>query len=96
VNPLAARLAGLAARGETTHYGALARDLGLRVAEVTAQLEAMMEEDTALGRPLRAALVTARGSPLPARGFFDKAAALGHEIPDPAAFVRAQRTELVR
>ena len=96
MSALGTRLAQLAAQGETTHYGALARDLGLRVTEVTAELEAMMEEDTALGRPLRAALVTARGGAMPARGFFEKAAALGHDIPDPAAFVRAQRAKLVR
>lgn len=91
---LAARLAELAARQETTHYGALARDLGLRVAELTAALEALMEEDASLGRPFRAVVVTARGSALPARGFFDKAAELGRPAADQAAFVAAERQAL--
>ena len=91
---LGARLADLAQRRETIHYGALARELDLRVAEVTTALEVMMEADLAQGRPLRAALVTARGSTLPARGFFDKAAALGLEITDPADFIAAERARL--
>lgn len=95
---LAARLADLAARQDTTTYGALAADLGLTgpgtIARLTTALEALMEEDAAQGRPFRAALVTARGSDLPARGFFEKAAALGRGAPDPAAFIRAERQAL--
>lgn len=89
-------LAALAASGQTTSYGALARDLGLRMGELTAALEALMEEDAALGRPFRAVLVHARGGSLPARGFFDKAAELGRPAADPAAFVAAERRALAR
>ena len=95
---LAARLADLAARGQTTSYGALARDLGLTgpatIARLTAALEALMAEDAAAGRPLRAALVTQRGGTLPARGFFDHAVALGLDISDPAALVADHRSRL--
>lgn len=90
------RLAALAAAGQSTSYGALARDLGLRMGELTAALEALMEEDAALGRPFRAVMVSARGSALPARGFFDKAAELGRPATDPAAFVAAERLALSR
>jgi hypothetical protein len=91
------RLAALAAAGETTSYGALARDLGLRMADLTARLEALMEEDAAQGKPFRAALLTQRLSPdrLPALGFFQKAAELGHDIADPAGFVADQRRRLL-
>ena len=93
---LAARLADLAARQETTSYGALARDLGLRMAELTAALEALMAADAALGRPFRAVVVNARGSALPARGFFDKAAELGRPAADQTAFVEAERQALTQ
>jgi hypothetical protein len=91
------RLAALAAAGQTVTYGDLARDLGLRMAELTARLEAMMEEDAAAGRPFRAALLRQRLSPdgLPAPGFFLKAAALGHPTDDRAGFVRSQRQALL-
>jgi hypothetical protein len=92
------RLKALAAAGDTVHYGALARDLGLRMAELTSALERLMEEDAREGRPFRAALCAQRLSPdhLPAPGFFQKAAALGHTITDPAAFVAAERDALHR
>lgn len=88
---LETRLAALAATGEVPHYGALARELGLRMGELTAALEALMEEDARAGQPLRAALVSARGSLLPARGFFDKAAELGFDVADQAGFVAHHR-----
>lgn len=92
---LAARLAELAGAGSTVTYGALARDLGLRIGDLTAGLEALMAEDAAAGRPLRAALCAGRLSDgLPARGFFDTAAALGFDIGDPAAFAASQRQAL--
>lgn len=93
---LEARLAALAAAGETVTYGALARDLGLRMSELTAALEALMDDDAAQGLPLRAALLYQRLSPdrLPAPGFFQKAAALGLDLTDPAAFVADQRRRL--
>lgn len=87
-------LAALAAARQTTTYGQLARDLGLRVAQLTAQLESLMETDAALGQPFRAALLNARGTDLPARGFFDKAAALGADTSDPAALVALHRQRL--
>ncbi len=90
------RLAALAAAGQTIAYGALAKELGLRIAELTAALEALMEEDASRGKPFRAAVLRQRLSPdhLPAPGFFRKAAALGAEVSDPAAFVADQRQRL--
>lgn len=90
------RLAALAAAGETITYGDLARELGLRMADLTAQLEALMEEDAAKGAPFRAALLRQRLSPdhLPAPGFFQKAAALGADVADHAAFTARQRRDL--
>jgi hypothetical protein len=92
------RLAALAAAGETITYGDLARELGLRMADLTAQLEALMESDAAQDKPFRAALLRQRLSPdhLPAPGFFQKAAELGVDIPDPAGFVQDQRHRLYR
>lgn len=95
---LTARLASLAAARQTTSYGALARDLALTgpgtIARLTTALEALMAEDAAAGRPLRAALVSARGSDLPARGFFDLAAELGLDVRDPQALVAEIRLHL--
>ena len=95
---LTARLADLAALNQTTTYGQLARDLNLTgpatIARLTSALEALMDEDAASGRPLRAALLIARNSTLPAQGFFDKAAALGLSFPDRAAFIAEQRDAL--
>lgn len=93
---LEVRLAALAAAGETATYGDLARELGLRMADLTAQLETLMEEDAAKNRPFRAALVHQRLSPdqLPAPGFFQKAAELGALITDPIAFVADHRSRL--
>ncbi len=93
MTPLESRLAALAAAGETVTYGALSRELGLRMADLTAQLEALMEEDAAAGKPFRAALLRQRLSPdhLPAPGFFQKAARLGRPADDPAAFTEAER-----
>jgi hypothetical protein len=96
VMTLEARLAALAAAGETIPYGQLAKELGLRMAELTARLEAMMEEDAAVDRPFRAAVLRQRLSPdhLPAPGFFEKAAALGADTADPAGFASEQRKRL--
>lgn len=93
---LETRLAALAAAGQTITYGDLARELGLRMAELTAALEALMEHDAAQDRPFRAALLRQRLSPdqLPAPGFFLKAAELGHPTDDPAGFTQAQRKAL--
>jgi hypothetical protein len=90
------RLAALAAAGQTISYGDLARDLGLRMGDLTARLEALMEEDAAQGRPFRAAVLRQRLSPdnLPAPGFFQKAAELGASITDPLAFAQDQRRAL--
>jgi hypothetical protein len=93
---LETRLAALAAAGETITYGDLARDLGLRISELTTQLESLMEKDAAAGRPFRAALLRQRLSPdnLPAPGFFLKAAELGTDTSDPAKFIEDQRQRL--
>ncbi len=90
------RLASLAAAGDTITYGALARDLGLRIGDLTRALEALMDQDAQLGRPFRASLCVQRLSAegLPAPGFFQKAAALGHPAPDRDSFVRQQRAAL--
>lgn len=94
-NDLLARLGELAARGETTTYGALAQSLGWRVSHLTAVLEDLMAEDVAAGRPMRAALVAGRlSNGLPAQGFFDHAAQLGVVITDPAAFIAETRSKL--
>ncbi|WP_205909957.1 hypothetical protein [Tabrizicola caldifontis] len=94
---LEARLAALAAAGQTITYGKLARDLGLRMEELTNALERLMEEDAAAGRPFRAAVLRQRLSPdgLPAPGFFLKAATLGRPAQDPLAFTRAERHALL-
>ena len=89
------RLAALAAAGQTITYGALARDLGLRMAELTSALESLMEQDAMAERPLRAALCQGKlSNGLPARGFFEKAADLGFDISDPAALVVHHRQAL--
>ncbi|MBA3909217.1 MAG: hypothetical protein C0524_04880 [Rhodobacter sp.] len=94
---LESRLAALAAAGETSSYGDLARALGLRMADLTAQLETLMEADAREARPFRAALLRQRLSPdqLPAPGFFLKAAELGRPAQDPAAFIQAERQALL-
>jgi hypothetical protein len=100
VIPLEARLAELAALGQTITYGVLARDLGLRIGDLTAALEALMEQDAAAERPFRAVLCSGRlGNGQPAPGFFLKAAELGrispHALPaDQAAFVAGERAAL--
>lgn len=96
---LTARLAELAASGQTITYGALAAELAIpapgSIAQLTAALEFLMEEDAAAGRPLRAALCEARNTPsLPAPGFFAKAAELGFDISDPAGLVAQHRAAL--
>ena len=92
---LQARLDRLAMEGGTMTYGALARDLGLRIGALTAELERMMESDFAMGHPLRAALCAGRLSGgLPAPGFFAKAADLGRPTGDPAGFVAQESQAL--
>ena len=92
---LAAQLNALAHQGKTVSYGKLALACGLRIGALTAQLEAMMEQDAATKQPLRAALCEGKLSQgLPARGFFAKAAELGLDVSDPAAFVADQRAKL--
>ena len=94
-NAVSARLALIGAAGQTVTYGQLARDLGLRMGELTATLELLVEEDAALGRPLRAAVCAARlGAGQPAPGFFQKAAALGFDVSDPAGFVAHHRSAM--
>jgi hypothetical protein len=93
---LESRLAALAAAGETISYGALARDLGLRMADLTRELETLMETDAATGKPFRAALLHQRLSAdhLPAPGFFQKAAELGVDTLDHAGLVALHRARL--
>lgn len=97
---LEARLAELAALGQTISYGALARELQIpgpgAIAKLTAMLESLMESDAAMGRPLRAVLCEGRlAGGLPAQGFFDKAQALGrYDGSNPAIWVTAERAAL--
>lgn len=103
---LDAALDGLAAAGETVTYGDLARHLGLpgpgSIAALAEALEATMRADAAAGRPLRAALCSARARDgLPAAGFFEVAGQLGcyagpPQGPEAAAFVAATRAALFR
>jgi len=89
------RLAALAASGTTIAYGALARELGWRVSDLTDALERLMEVDAATGAPQRAALLEARlGNGMPAPGFFLKLAELGLNPDDPATFVAETRARL--
>lgn len=93
---LSAHLDDLARRGLTQTYGAMARDLGCRIGELTAALESLMETDAAACQALRAALCEARLTPgLPAPGFFAKAAELGFDTTDPARFTARQRRALL-
>lgn len=97
MNRLETRLAELASQGETLTYGALARELGWRMAELTSALEALMEDDARAGRPLRAALCAgklAAGQPAP--GFFLKAAELGFDVSNPENFTEIQRAALAQ
>jgi hypothetical protein len=95
---LEARLDAIVAAGQTITYGDLARELGLRVADLTARLEVLMEEDARAGRPLRAAVLRQRLSrrQMPAPGFFEKAAELGYQISATEAFVVDHRRRLSR
>lgn len=95
MTPLEARLAELAAARQLVTYGALARDLGLRIGVLTAALEALMAVDAAGNRPLRATLCEGKLSQgLPAPGFFQKCAELGLDVGDPVAFVAQHRGRL--
>ena len=95
MTPLDVRLAALAAEGRTMTYGVLARDLGLRMGQLTAALEAMMAEDAARNAPLRAALCEGKLSQgMPAQGFFQKCQELGLDVGDPLAFVTDHRNRL--
>lgn len=95
MNDLTARLVALAAAGQTITYGTLARDLGLRIAALTAALEAMMAADLVAGRPLLASVCAGKLTGLaPAEGFFIKALELGLDVADRAAFVQRQRAAL--
>jgi hypothetical protein len=92
---LGVALQDLADAGQTQTYGALARKLDCRMGELTAALETLMEADAAANRPLRAALCDARLTPgRPAPGFFAKAADLGFDTSDPAAFTARHRAAL--
>lgn len=78
-------------------YGALAHDLGWRVADLTAALERLMEDDAAAGAPQRAALLEGRlSNGLPAQGFFLKLAELGIRPEDPVTYIAETRASLHR
>jgi hypothetical protein len=99
IDELTAALADLARRGEIISYGALARQLEIAgpgsIARLTDALEATMSQDATMGRPLRAALCHARGSDLPAIGFFDAARKLGRNMQaDPTGLIALERKRL--
>ncbi len=97
MNELEIRLEGLAATGQTMTYGALARDLGWRMGQLTAALETLMEVDSRTGRPLRAALCAGKvNGGLPANGFFLKAEELGYFIGDREVLVASERAALFK
>jgi len=48
-----------------------------RIHKLTQWLEILMAEDAGAGRPLRACIVISKHNDQPAKGFFDKACALG-------------------
>lgn len=57
-----------------------------RMRQLTDALEALMADDAMHGRPFLAARVVARGSGIPAAGFFQTARALGVAIADEPLF----------
>lgn len=95
IGPLALRLSELAREGGTMTYGALARQLGLRMVVLTGALEQLMAEDAAVGRPYRAALCEARlGQGMPAPGFFMAAEALSRPVAPTPQAVAEERAAL--
>ena len=83
-------LQGIALRGETITYKALAEALELeppnRIHQITEALEWLMREDAANRHPFIAALVISRArGGLPAAGFFDIAEELGRFDGDPSS-----------
>ena len=79
----------------TVTYAEAMRDVGFEhMKDLTQALELLMEQDSATGQPMLAALVISRSHPLPNRGFFDKARALGHDCADEPAFHAAQLAAL--
>ncbi len=92
---LEALQAYLLARSAPATYAQVQRDLGAeRLNDVTQALEMLMEQDAAAGRPFLAAMVISRTQPLPARGFYDMARALGREVVDETAFHAAELAAL--
>ncbi len=76
-------------------YAQAARDLdAININAVTQALEMLMEQDAAAGRPFLAARVVSRINKFPARGFFDKARALGRQIDNETAFHEAELAAL--
>ena len=101
---LARRLEAAARAGETPTYGALSAELALpapRIRRLAMLLEALVAEDAAAGRPLRAVQAAARlRGGLPAPGLLDAARAVGrYHGPDsgPAAeaWTAAERARLL-
>ncbi len=92
---LSSYLDTLAREGRTVTYQEAALALGLEppqtIHRLAVALEASMSEDTAAGRPLRAASIVSRvGDGLPARGFFAHARTLGrYDGPETGADARA-------
>lgn len=97
---LEARLAALAAAGQTITYGALARELHVpgpgSIARLTGAIELLMAEDAAAGQPFRAAVCAGRlAGDMPGRGFFALAERLGRfDGRDASGFVAAERRAL--
>lgn len=95
LTPVALRLAELTCGGKPITYGAMARELGLRMAVLTAALEELMVEDAAAGRPYRSAMCEARlERGMPAPGFFLAAEALGRPVARTPEAIGAERAAL--
>jgi hypothetical protein len=93
---LAARLrAYLADRASPVTYAQTARDIGgIHINTLTQALELTMEQDATGAHPFIASWVVSRTRPLPARGYFDKARALGRTVDDEASFHAAELAAL--
>ena len=85
----------LAQQGAIVSYAEAMRGVGFaHMKDLTQALEFIMEQDGAAGQPLLAAKVVSRTHPMPNRGFFDMARALGHVFDDEATFHAAQLAAL--
>ncbi|MGL5010547.1 MAG: hypothetical protein ACRC6I_11755, partial [Paracoccaceae bacterium] len=87
----------LAERNTPLTYAQVAQAMGgISINTLTQALELTMEEDADAGRPFIASWVVSRTQPLPARGYFDKARALGRSVEDEVAFHAGELAALLK